>query len=141
MNMKYDMAKLAVGMGNVCYILCKSLAGGKKTGYGWCGIAIGILLVFMVIKSVSFMKGQESTWVVLVLTIVTMPFNIKIAFIVVGLYLDDGFILAKFFGGMAVYLCILSMEEILFGVMARIMWPIQNETFLYAINKLKEKMI
>ena len=87
------------------------------------------------------MKGQESTWVFLVLTIVTMPFNIKIAFIVVGLYLDDGFILAKFLGGMVVYLCILSMEEILFGVMARIMWPRQNETFLYAINKLKEKMI
>ena len=41
-------------------------------------------------------------------------------------------------GGVVIYLCILSAEEILLGVMTRIIWTRQNESFLYSINKLEE---
>lgn len=99
------------------------------------GGMLGILLVFMVIKSVSFIKEQESTWVFLVSAIATIPFNIKLASIAVDMYLIDGFALMKILFGIVVYLCILSAEEILFGVMARIIWAKQSESFLYAINK------
>ena len=133
MDMKYNLAKLIVGVGNIGYILYNSLSGNKKSGC-W-GVMLGILLVFMVIKSVSFIREQESTWVVLVSAIATIPFNIKLASIAVDMYLIDGFALMKILFGIVVYLCILSAEEILFGVMARIIWAKQSESFLYAINK------
>lgn len=133
MDMKYNLAKLIVGVGNIGYILYNSLSGSKKSGC-W-GIMLGILIVFMVIKSVSFIKEQESTWVFLVSAIATIPFNIKLASIAVDMYLIDGFALMKILFGIVVYLCILSAEEILFGVMARIIWAKQKESFLYAINK------
>ena len=133
MDMKYNLAKLIVGVGNIGYILYNSLSGNKKSGC-W-GVMLGILLVFMVIKSVSFIREQESTWVFLVSAIATIPFNIKLASIAVDMYLIDGFALMKILFGIVVYLCILSAEEILFGVMARIIWAKQNESFLYAINK------
>ena len=133
MDMKYNLAKLIVGVGNIGYILYNSLSGNKKS---WCwGVMLGILLVFMVIKSVSFIREQESTWVFLVSAIATIPFNIKLASIAVDMYLIDGFALMKILFGIVVYLCILSAEEILFGVMARIIWAKQSESFLYAINK------
>lgn len=135
MDMKYNLAKLIVGVGNIGYILYNSLSGSKKNGC-W-GIMLGILIVFMVIKSVSFIKEQESTWVFLISAIATIPFNIKLACIAVDMYLIDGFALMKILFGIVVYLCILSAEEILFGVMARIIWTKQNDFFLYAINKEK----
>ena len=133
MDMKYNLAKLIVGVGNIGYILYNSLSGNKKSGC-W-GVMLGILLVFMVIKSVSFIREQESTWVFLVSAIATIPFNIKLASIAVDMYLIDGFALMKILFGIVVYLCILSAEEILFGVMARIIWAKQSESYLYAINK------
>lgn len=136
MDMKYNLAKLIVGVGNIGYILYNSLSGSKKN-VCW-GVMLGILLVFMVIKSVRFMKEQESTWVFLVSAIATIPFNIKLVSIVVEIYLVDDFVLMKILFAIVVYLCSLSAEEILFGVMARIIWTKQNESFLYAINKLEE---
>lgn len=93
MDMKYNLAKLIVGVGNIGYILYNSLSGNKKSGC-W-GVMLGILLVFMVIKSVSFIREQESTWVFLVSAIATIPFNIKLASIAVDMYLIDGFALMK----------------------------------------------
>ena len=59
MDMKYNLAKLIVEVGNIGHILHNSLLGSKKNGC-W-GVMLGILLFFMVIKSVSFTKEQEST--------------------------------------------------------------------------------
>ena len=138
MNIKYNLAKLIVGAANISYILYNSLSDDKKIGYGYWNIIIGFLLTFMVIKSVEFVMNQEYTWIFLVSAIVSIPFNIKLTFIAVNLYLIDSFILTKIFFGVVIYLCILSAEEILLGVMTRIIWTRQNESFLYSINKLEE---
>lgn len=138
MNIKYNLAKLTVGAANISYILYNSLSDDKKIGYGLWNIIIGLLLTFMVIKSVEFVKNQECTWIFLISAIVSIPFNIKLTLIAVNLYLIDSFILTKIFFGVVIYLCILSAEEILLGVMTRIIWTRQNESFLYSINKLEE---
>lgn len=138
MNIKYNLAKLTVGAANISYILYNSLSDDKKIGYGFWNIIIGLLLTFMVIKSVEFVKNQECTWIFLISAIVSIPFNIKLTLIAVNLYLIDSFILTKIFFGVVIYLCILSAEEILLGVMTRIIWTRQNESFLYSINKLEE---
>ncbi len=138
MNIKYNLAKLTVGAANISYILYNSLSDDKKIGYGFWNIIIGLLLTFMVIKSVEFVKNQECTWIFLVSAIVSIPFNIKLTLIAVNLYLIDSFILTKILFGVVIYLCILSAEEILLGVMTRIIWTRQNESFLYSINKLEE---
>lgn len=138
MNIKYNLAKLTVGAANISYILYNSLSDDKKIGYGYWNIIIGFLLIFMVIKSVEFVKNQECTWIFLVSAIVSIPFNIKLTLIAVNLYLIDSFILTKILFGIVIYLCILSAEEILLGVMTRIIWTRQNESFLYSINKLEE---
>lgn len=138
MNIKYNLAKLIVGAANISYILYNSLSDDKKIGYGFWNIIIGLLLTFMVIKSVEFMKNQECTWIFLVSAIVSIPFNIKLTSIAVNSYLIDSFILTKILFGIVIYLCILSAEEILLGVMTRIIWTRQNESFLYSINKLEE---
>lgn len=138
MNIKYNLAKLTVGAANISYILYNSLSDHKKIGYGYWNIIIGFLLTFMVIKSVEFVKNQECTWIFLVSAIVSIPVNIKLALIAVNLYLIDSFILTKILFGVVIYLCILSAEEILLGVMTRIIWTRQNESYLYSINKLEE---
>lgn len=138
MNIKYNLAKLTVGAANISYILYNSLSDDKKIGYGFWNIIIGLLLTFMVIKSVEFVKNQECTWIFLISAIVSIPFNIKLTLIAVNLYLIDSFILTKIFFGVVIYLCILSAEEILLGVVTRIIWTRQNESFLYSINKLEE---
>lgn len=138
MNIKYNLAKLTVGAANISYILYNSLSDDKKIGYGYWNIIIGFLLTFMVIKSVEFVKNQECTWIFLVSAIVSIPVNIKLTLIALNLYLIDSFILTKILFGVVIYLCILSAEEILLGVMTRIIWTRQNESFLYSINKLEE---
>lgn len=138
MNIKYNLAKLTVGAANISYILYNSLSDDRKIGYGFGNIIIGLLLTFMVIKSVEFVKNQECTWIFLVSAIVSIPFNIKLTSIVVNSYMIDSFILTKILFGIVIYLCILSAEEILLGVMTRIIWTRQNESFLYSINELEE---
>lgn len=138
MHIKYNLAKLIVGAANISYILYNSLSDDKKIGYGFWNIIIGLLLTFMVIKSVEFVKNQECTWIFLVSAIVSIPFNIKLTSIAVNSYLIDSFILTKILFGIVIYLCILSAEEILLGVMTRVIWTRQNESFLYSINKMEE---
>lgn len=141
MNIKCNLAKLTVGAANISYILYNSLSDDRKIGYRFGNIIIGLLLTFMVIKSVEFVKNQECTWIFLVSAIVSIPFNIKLTSIAVNSYLIDSFILTKILFGIVIYLCILSAEEILLGVMTRIIWTRQNESFLYSINKLEENKL
>lgn len=141
MNLKYNLAKMVIGMGNVGAILYNSLFLSQKNSYRFWNIVVGILLIFMVIRSVAFMKGQESTWIFLVSAIALMPLNIKLTFIMINLYLVENYTFTKILFGIVVYLCFLSAEEILLGVIARIIWPQGNESFLYAKKKLEEENV
>ena len=60
MNLKYNLIKMIIGVGNVAFILYHSLSFDSSKGYRLWNIVFGILLIFMVTKSVTFTKKQAS---------------------------------------------------------------------------------
>ena len=91
MNLKYNLIKMIIGVGNVAFILYHSLSFDSSKGYRLWNIVFGILLMFMVNKSVTFTKKQEGIWIFLISAIALTPFNIRLAAIAANLYLIESF--------------------------------------------------
>ena len=138
MNLKYNLIKMIIGVGNVAFILYHSLSFDSSKGYRLWNIVFGILLIFMVTKSVTFTKKQEGIWIFLISAIALTPFNIRLAAIAANLYLIESFSFAKILFGLVIYLCILSVEEILLEIISSIIWSSKNNLFFYAEKKLEE---
>ena len=138
MNLKYNLIKMIIGVGNVAFILYHSLSFDSSKGYRLWNIVFGILLIFMVIKSVTFTKKQEGIWIFLISAVALTPFNIRLAAITANLYLIESFAFTKILFGLVIYLCILSVEEILLEIISSIIWSSKNNLFFYAEKKLEE---
>lgn len=138
MNLKYNLIKMIIGVGNVAFILYHSLSFDSSKGYRLWNIVFGILLIFMVTKSVTFTKKQEGIWIFLISAIALTPFNIRLAAIAANLYLIESFAFTKILFGLVIYLCILSVEEILLEIISSIIWSSKNDLFFYAEKKLEE---
>ena len=138
MNLKYNLIKMIIGVGNVAFILYHSLSFDSSKGYRLWNIVFGILLIFMVTKSVTFTKKQEGIWIFLISAIALTPFNIRLAAIAANLYLIESFAFTKILFGLVIYLCILSVEEILLEIISSIIWSSKNNLFFYAEKKLEE---
>lgn len=129
MNLKYNLIKMIIGVGNVAFILYHSLSFDSSKGYRLWNIVFGILLIFMVTKSVTFTKKQEGIWIFLISAVVLTPFNIRLAAITANLYLIESFAFTKILFGLVIYLCILSVEEILLEIISSIIWSSKNNLF------------
>ncbi len=138
MNLKYNLIKMIIGVGNVAFILYHSLSFDSSKGYRLWNIVFEILLIFMVTKSVTFTKKQEGIWIFLISAIALTPFNIRLAAIAANLYLIESFAFTKILFGLVIYLCILSVEEILLEIISSIIWSSKNDLFFYAEKKLEE---
>jgi len=138
MNLKYNLIKMIIGVGNVAFILYHSLSFDSSKGYRLWNIVFGILLIFMVTKSVTFTKKQEGIWIFLISAIALTPFNIRLTSIAANLYLIESFVFTKILFGVVMYLCILSVEEILLEIISSIIWSSKNDLFFYAEKKLEE---
>lgn len=138
MNLKYNLIKMIIGVGNVAFILYHSLSFDSSKGYRLWNIVFGILLIFMVTKSVTFTKKQEGIWIFLISAIALTPFNIRLVAIAANLYLIESFAFTKILFGLVIYLCILSVEEILLEIISSIIWSSKNDLFFYAEKKLEE---
>lgn len=138
MNLKYNLIKMIIGVGNVAFILYHSLSFDSSKGYRLWNIVFGILLIFMVTKSVTFTKKQEGIWIFLISAIALTPFNIRLAAIAANSCLIESFSFAKILFGLVIYLCILSVEEILLEIISSIIWSSKNDLFFYAEKKLEE---
>ena len=130
MNLKYNLIKMIIGVGNVAFILYHSLSFDSSKGYRLWNIVFGILLIFMVTKSVTFTKKQEGIWIFLISAVALTPFNIRLAAITANF--------TKILFGLVIYLCILSVEEILLEIISSIIWSSKNNLFFYAEKKLEE---
>ena len=138
MNLKYNLIKMIIGVGNVAFILYHSLSFDSSKGYRLWNIVFEILLIFMVTKSATFTKKQEGIWIFLISAIALTPFNIRLAAIAANLYLIESFAFTKILFGLVIYLCILSVEEILLEIISSIIWSSKNDLFFYAEKKLEE---
>lgn len=138
MNLKYNLIKMIIGVGNVAFILYHSLSFDSSKGYRLWNIVFEILLIFMVTKSVTFTKKQEGIWIFLISAIALTPFNIRLAAIAANCNLIESFAFTKILFGLVIYLCILSVEEILLEIISSIIWSSKNDLFFYAEKKLEE---
>ena len=102
-------------------------------------LVLKIVILFLTVGNVSFMKRKESLWLFVLTAAVFLPFNIKLAAAAVNVYLKDSPVVTRFLFGTALYLDLFSAEEIFLGVIARILWPRQKAIFLYAKKKIDEK--
>lgn len=140
MNMRYDMAKLITGMVNVGMILYFSMYAGDRSLFGWRGIVIALVIMFLVVQSVTFIRKNESIWVFTITLFVTIPFNIRSAGMLVNCFFSYTNAFSRTLYVIIIYICLLSAEEIFVGLLARVIWPGQNESFASEIEKSDEEV-
>lgn len=139
MRIRYNLIKTVVGISNVSLLFYDSLSLIDKYEYKWWEGIMGIFLMFLIVKGISFMKGEENIWIFLISMTALIPFNIKLTYEIVNWWLIDYFVITKILFGGIVYLSLLSAEEIFLGIVTRILWPIQRGTFMDEKNKMDEK--
>lgn len=138
MNMRYDMAKLVSGIANVGMMLYFSTFARSRSLFGWRGIIIAFLILLLVVQSVTFIKKNESIWVFTIILFVTIPFNLRSAGMIVNCLFSYTNAFSKTLYVIVIYICLLSAEEIFVGLLARVIWPRQNKTFVSEIEKIDE---
>lgn len=139
MRIRYNLIKTVVGISNVSLLFYDSLSLIDKYEYKWWEGIMGIFLMFLIVKGISFMRGEENIWIFLISMTALIPFNIKLTYEIVNWWLIDYFVITKILFGGIVYLSLLSAEEIFLGIVTRILWPIQRGTFMDEKNKMDEK--
>ena len=78
------------------------------------------VLLFLFVKLMPFAKGHESLWVFVLGAIAFLPVNIKVGIFLVTIIMDiNPFVIA---------MALCSVEEIVLGTIARILWRNQVET-------------
>lgn len=130
MKLKCDITKTIIGGVSIGFILYFSLEMNLENGIRCLMILFGIILMFVVINSVSFIKGQETVWLLMISVISLMPFNIKLTKSLIYLIIPEYPILSQIFTCAALLLSIISAEEILLGIVGRIIWSRQKDSFL-----------
>lgn len=130
MKLKCDIAKTIIGGVSIGFILYFSLEMNLENSIRCLMILFGIILMFVVINSVSFIKGQEAVWLLMISVISLMPFNIKLTKSLIYLLIPEYPILSQIFTCAALLLSIISAEEILLGIVGRIIWSRQKDSFL-----------
>lgn len=136
MNISYDIIKLAAGIANIGIFFYLSIGSICNNCFRWWGILIALILMFLVVRSVSFMRGQESIWVFVLTMFTTIPFNIRLSGIIVNWYVPYFNIVTRILLISVVHLSLLSSEEIFLGLLARAIWPRQNESFFIGNRKI-----
>lgn len=139
MRIRYNLIKTVVGISNVSLLFYDSLSLIDKYEYKWWEGIMGIFLMFLIVKGISFMRGEENIWIFLISMTALIPFNIKLTYEIVNWWLIDYFVITKILFGGIVYLSLLSAEEIFLGIVTRILWPIQRGTFMDEKNKMDEE--
>jgi len=98
-------------------------------------LAAAVVLIFLLVRSVPFMKGQESIWVFFLGFVATTPFNLKTSKNIMDYLFFDSNIFLKVIYLAILFLCMLAVEEIILGIISRVLWKKQKESFCRAKKK------
>jgi len=140
MNLRYDMAKLVIGAVNVGMILYSSVCSGLTCTFGLWGIATAVGILCLAVKSVSFIKKNESIWMFVLVLFVTIPFNVRLATVAVEECFAEINVFSKILYILMVCMSLLSAEEIFIGLLTRFIWPRQDESFISELKKIDENI-
>lgn len=119
----FDLMKMAFGLVHVCYFFY-----GTCHGMGPAGFALGMGVLYLLVFLVPFCRKQESTWIFFLCLIGTFPLNAELVRLVVIFYRDYSAV-ARGFVAVTVYMCLLAGEELLLGIIGRVLWKNQEESF------------
>lgn len=98
----------------------------------WIMLAISILSLFVIVGTVPVFKRRESIYMFIFVAILSLPMNIKLAYWLI----EEGFIGFDFFlgnlcWGILVCFILFSVEELIFGIITRMIWKKQYKLPLY----------
>ena len=135
MNRRYDIFKTMIGIITIGLLIFQSY-GIAHSRFSWWYIPVSMLLLILVVKSVSFMRGWERIWMFVITLFSTIPFNVKMGVNIVDWYFVDSFLVTKIIFRVIVYMSLLSAEEIMMCFVSNIIWSEQKDTFL---NEVREE--
>ncbi len=94
--------------------------------FNWKYIVVITVLLFLLVKMMPFTKGYENLWVFVLGAVAFLPVNIKMGIFAAKNIMDiNPFVIAIWSIVIAMALC--SVEEIILGTIARIIWRNQVE--------------
>ena len=76
MNRRYDIFKTMIGIITIGLLILQSY-GMAHNRFSWWYIPVSMILLILVVKSVSFMRGWERIWMFVITLFSTIPFNVK----------------------------------------------------------------
>lgn len=131
-NNKSDLIKVGIGAVNLSVLSYKIIPWTAPAhlvinNFNWKYMLVITVLLFLFVKLMPFAKGHESLWVFVLGAIAFLPVNIKVGIFLVTIIMDiNPFVIAVWSVVIAMALC--SVEEIVLGTIARILWRNQVET-------------
>lgn len=93
-------------------------------------LIISVASMFLIVGTVPLFKKRESLWIFLLVSIAGMPVNFMLAsFIVIEEYFSVGFLIGNVFCVLLLLSILFSVEQIIFGIIARKLWKRQIKLF------------
>lgn len=98
----------------------------------WCfslmWLIISVVLLFAIVKVLPMCSGYESLWLFVLTAIGSVPINARLAVetLEMGLFYSGIPVIGAVITVVEVYLCVLAVEEIVIGVLGRILWKKQR---------------
>lgn len=86
---------------------------------------MSMLVLFGLVKIIPMSRGYEGLWVFLLTAIGSIPLNIKLIAYLLDTWFAFGNSAIVILTAIELYLCILAVEEIIIGVIGRIIWKRQ----------------
>lgn len=100
-------------------------------------IVIGIVIMFVVVAVTPICRRYESIWIFLLTLVLTVPVNIGITKSVIEMgILELEFPLGRLINVIEIYLPLLAMEELMLGILGRMIWPRQ---YCWSMKEENEK--
>ncbi len=128
MSIKYSILKLLIGVVSIGYFFYQSTRMLFSHGIIWKSFVTALILFIIVMKWVPFIKKEENMWAFLIGLFATIPVNIRMASEIMYNIFDYLNPISKFIYGCIAYLCFLAVEEIIIGIITRLIWNNQKES-------------
>lgn len=119
-NKRSDNIQLAIGS------LPAILSTAFLINQSWLILLIGVLSLFVIIGVVPLFRKRESLYMFILVAVAGLPINIRLSYWLVSEELiSSGFLIGNILWGALLYCVFFSVEEIVFGVVTRMIWKKQ----------------
>lgn len=119
-NKRSDNIQLAIGS------LPAILSTAFLINQSWLILLIGVLSLFVIIGVVPLFRKRESLYMFILVAVAGLPINIRLSYWLVSEELiSSGFLIGNILWGALLCCVFFSVEEIVFGVVTRMIWKKQ----------------